>query len=243
MCLKLCGVFFMTSETDNSIIKRESQQPELFNSAEMESEMFKADEDRGEFTGERLYKNHPEKYRALVALLVEGLSVRRVCDVLKVSHHTVLAVRQREGSTIATLKERLAVLAADGAKLCVEAIVDRLFNPEDLKKISARDLSIIAGVLVDKGQLLSGGVTARVEITGKEPGPDDFNRQLAEALASKSDNTGYHGETDKTKEVKPIDADFTMVDDQDTPADPGADQDQDQDQASNPVSGAEDDKS
>jgi len=230
----------MNLDPDNSLIKRESEQPELFNSAEMDSALFKAEEDKGEFTGERLYNNHPEKYRAVLALLAEGLSVRAVCKALKVSHHTVLAVRQREASTIATLKERIATLAADGAKLCVEAIIERLFDDEALKKISARDLSIIAGVLIDKGQLLSGGVTSRVEVTGGEPGPDDFNRML-DKLAEAA-GTGQDRERDKTKEQEPIDIDFSMVEDAEAPGSGAQDPEgpaQAADSASNTLSGAE----
>ena len=225
----------MNLETDNSSIKRrdsliqrDEQQPTLFTSAEMDSKMFKAAEDKGEFTGERLYKKDPGKYKIIVALSAEGMGVRRMGALLGVSPNTILAVQAREGEAIDTVKETIARLSRAGARMCADELIERLFNDEDRKKISSRDLAIIEGVLVDKSQLLGGGATARVHVTGNEPGPDDFNRTLAEALvkrAAEKAATGSDSETQETKGNDSIDADFTMVDDEDPPG-PGESSDQ-----------------
>lgn len=54
---------------------------------------------------------------------------------------------------------------ADGFKVVTGLAIDRLI--ELIPTMEARDLTILAGVAVDKGQLLSGGATGRTEtLTG-----------------------------------------------------------------------------
>lgn len=172
----------------DSLLEPDEEQRELELSSDMSDELFRATEhpeqtDPGrlvpcEFTGARLFANDRKRYYTIVSLLAEGLPILKIASLLNVSRGTVRAVREREPAVIGHLKERLAGQCLDGAQMCVESILEDLDDDERRKKISARDKSIIAGVLTDKAQLLTGGVTARVEVVPVNPGYEDFNAAL-----------------------------------------------------------------
>lgn len=150
-------------------------------------------EAKGEFTGERLFLQRPDTYKALVVLLGQGLGVIRIGKLLGVSPNTVMAVRKREGATIEHVKEHLAEVAHAGATLASESLLlalneiaqrAHLLGVKDLK-----DLAVTYGILVQNGQLLAGQPTARVEITDlRKPEHDDFNRYI-QGLANATDLT------------------------------------------------------
>ena len=199
----------MTDEPDNSLLSAADRQLELIPSDQMEASHFEELEAKGEFTGERLFKQRPRTYVEIVSLLAEGLGVNRIGRILHVSGHTVRAVRDREPAAIATVKERIARQAYHGASMCVDAILEDLDDAEIRKKIATRDLAVTMGVLVDKAQLLSGGATSRPETITRQADHDDFTRMLEEAV-----RTGSAGEMGGQKGEPPIDAEFEMVDEE-----------------------------
>jgi hypothetical protein len=94
-------------------------------------------------------------------------------------------------------------------------------------KVTLRDLAILAGVAIDKSQLLSGEATQRIETIEAASGADDFERQFEELAAADVEEIpamGLSGGDSPTKG-----GDGCAVD-----GDPGADQDGD------PGSGGED---
>jgi hypothetical protein len=94
----------------------------------------------------------------MISALAEGRSVRTVAKAYGVSTNLVLAVKRKFAPQIETEKERLGLDCFDVARLAVERIRDEI---DDMPKAS---LSIIAGVMIDKGQLLTGAPTARVRV-------------------------------------------------------------------------------
>ncbi len=190
----------MENPTDNnSLIEQGETQLELLSSDEMDGEIFRESEDRHEFTGKRLFKNDPERYRNIISLVAEGLPIIRISKLLNVSAHTVRGIREREEGIVAQVKERLIAYCRDGAQMCAEAILEDLDDEVRRKKISTRDKSIIFGVLTDKYQLLSGGATARVELTLPQPEHEDFNSYLA-GLERVEPETGMSMKKRETKE-------------------------------------------
>ena len=141
----------------------------LPSSSTLPASFFEESETRQEWTGERLAKQRPETYRQIVGLLAEGLGVKRIAKILEVSIHTVQAVRDREPEPIATLKERVAADCRRVSGLCLESIREELL---DGRRIAPRDAAWIAGVLIDKAELLSGSPTSRVRI---EDGPSHLD--------------------------------------------------------------------
>lgn len=122
-------------------------------------------EDRGRWTGDRLFFAHPQMYRAITKLLARGEPYRAIAELLEVSVNTVCGVAYREGIPIETLRERIGRLGLDVATLSLEAIRDLLSDPIYRMKITAKDLAIINGIATTNAQLLLGGATARIDTT------------------------------------------------------------------------------
>ena len=113
----------------------------------------------GASTGERLLNQRPDLYRITVQLLGQGTGIREIKRLTGLHHRTIEAVMIREGSTIDTHRKELGAralkVAAMGVERLEEIIADGAIKPGEL--------SMAVGILIDKGQVLTGGVTARVE--------------------------------------------------------------------------------
>jgi hypothetical protein len=132
-----------------------SSAPFLFSEDEIGFEKLEA---TGEFTGERLLARRPEVYRALVRMAAEGQSISATARALSVSRNTVAAVREREGISIEQEKKELLRDVRRAARMSVERAIELVPSIN-----SAKDAAIVAAVMVDKMQLLSGEATSRVE--------------------------------------------------------------------------------
>jgi transposase-like protein len=164
------------AQNNGSLILKEQAElaaaPFLF----AEDDLPKIDKEKPKFncTGERLFRDRPDVYRAVVKLLAEpGVSVRTICRECNVSDHTIRSVAAREGIPIATLKKEVLSNIAHGMRLASERVIELM--PE----ASARDALLGVGILGDKMALLSGDPTMRIEIA---PGPIDFGAQLQQLL-------------------------------------------------------------
>ena len=164
-------------------------------------EFLAAAEHQGEFTGERLFEQKPEVYRAIVYCLAEGFGVIRIGKLLKVSPNTVMAVRDREGQAVDIEKERLSKLYRKGARLAGERIVEDLLDDEISRKIPANQKAVIVGILTEKSELLSGGATSRVAHAPTTPVNEDFDAYLASLKPV--GEMEKSGETNKQKADKP----------------------------------------
>ena len=129
--------------------------PFLFSEEDLGFEKLEA---TGEFTGERLLDRRPEVYRALVRMAAEGQSISATARALSVSRNTVAAVREREGISIEQEKKELLRDVRRAARMSVERAIELVPSIN-----SAKDAAIVAAVMVDKMQLLSGEATTRVE--------------------------------------------------------------------------------
>lgn len=110
-------------------------------------------------TGERLFRDRPDIYRAVVQLLAEpGVSIRTICRDCHVSDHTVRSVADRERIPIATQKKQVLSNITHGLRLASERVIELM--PE----ASARDALIGVGILGEKMQLLGGDATARIDL-------------------------------------------------------------------------------
>ncbi len=146
-----------------------SAAPFLFSEDEIGFEKLEA---TGEFTGERLLARRPEVYRAVVRMAAEGQSISATARALSVSRNTVAAVREREGISIEQEKKELLRDVRRAARLSVERAIELVPSIN-----SAKDAAIVAAVMVDKMQLLSGEATSRVEKV--EVNQDKLSEMLA----------------------------------------------------------------
>jgi hypothetical protein len=140
----------------------------------------------GEYTGELVRARDPQRYRLILTMLASGIGVLRIQEVTQCNPSTILAIRNANGGAIGILKEGIARLARNGAQLCIESIMEALADPITRSRINPRDLSVIAGILIDKAELLTGGATARIEFVPGTRGPTlaDFNKLLDAAAAT-----------------------------------------------------------
>lgn len=177
-------------------------QPELLPTTAADS-FFGELENKGEFTGERLFQQRPDTYKAIVVLLGQKLGVIRIGKLLGVSPNTVMAVRDREGATVDIVKEHLARVAHAGATLASEGMLEALNNilqhPDCLAVKDLKDLAVVYGILVQNAQLLSGQPTARLEVSTK-PEHDDWNAYVASLKSAHPAETHLEGEKSGGKE-------------------------------------------
>lgn len=175
---------------------QETAAPFLFSEAEIGAEKLEA---TGEFSGERLLARRPEVYRAILSMSAEGLSVSAMARAFGVSRNTIAAVQDREGFSIEHLKKELLRNVRTAARLSVERVVELVPGIT-----SAKDAAIVAAVMVDKLQLLSGEATARVERV--EVSQDKLTEMLAglpmlEAELVPVTGLGWSGSEQKGQDV------------------------------------------
>jgi len=132
--------------------------------SEVQEEAEKCLAESGEFTGERLFRDRPAVYAAAVRMIAEGQSISATARALGISRNTVAAVRDREGVSIEQDKKELLRDLRRASRLGVEKVIELL--PETK---AAKDAAIVAAVMVDKMQLLSGEATSRVERVETKP--------------------------------------------------------------------------
>ena len=170
----------------------ESVAPFLFAEAEIGAEKLEA---TGEFSGERLLARRPEVYRAICCMSAEGLSMSAMARALGVSRNTVAAVQEREGISIEQHKKELLRNVRTAARLSVERVVELVPTINN-----AKDAAIVAAVMVDKLQLLSGEATSRVEKV--EVSQDKLSEMLASLPVLEAEMvqiTGPHGSASEQK--------------------------------------------
>ncbi|MEO6567221.1 MAG: hypothetical protein ABIO94_00550 [Opitutaceae bacterium] len=110
---------------------------------------------RGRFTAEQLARNEA-KLAAVLSAISEGLGTRQIARAFIISTNTVLRVREEYGPAIETQKESIGRQCLAGARLAVERII------EEIDRMPLASLPIVAGVLTDKGLLLTGAPTVRI---------------------------------------------------------------------------------
>lgn len=171
-----------------------SMQPALFSTADLSDDCFSDDvvDARFTFTGAKLFKTDPDKYRMIVNALAEGMAIRQIARAFKVSPGTVNAVKENEVIPIGAQKEKLANKLHTLAKMSVERLID------ENDKIPLNSLAVVVGIAVEKMQLLQGEATQRIEST-KGPSMEDFNKYL-ESLKNVTE-TGFSAEKEISKEL------------------------------------------
>jgi len=164
-------------------------------------------EQRGRFTGERLFFTNDRLYNAVVKLLARALPYREIAEICEVSINTVCGVAYREGVPIETLRARIARTGMVLAQLTQEAAVELLNDPNARAKLGGKELMVMHGIAFNNAQLASGGATHRIEMADiTPPGHDDYLAALRNVT-----RTGLSGEIRATKEPAPGDPDGPVI--------------------------------
>jgi hypothetical protein len=149
------------AQANGSLILKEKAELETAPFLFSENQLPKIDKTKSKFhcTGERLFRDRPDVYKAVVKMLAEpGVSIRSICATLHVTDDTVRAVKERENISIAAQKKAVLSNITYGLRLASERVIELM--PE----ASARDALIGVGILGEKMQLLSGDATARLDV-------------------------------------------------------------------------------
>lgn len=202
----------MPSQFD-SLLDRDEQQQELIPSSQIPTVAVVKGEREGIYTAERFFHRDKKRYIECVSLLAEGMGQKSVAAELNMSIHTVRAVLKREARRIATGKATVAAQYSYAAQGLLDRVYEDLADDDKMSKTSVVAKMTGAAIATDKAQLLSGGPTARVEITEHAPGEDDFAQYKAELEAAQEARTidvtedvhrqltGREGETPPVKET------------------------------------------
>lgn len=180
--------------------------------AELEAEPFFPDFDLPEIdkakpkfhcTGDRLFRDRPDVYKAVVRLLAEpGVTIRTICQTCHVTDNVVRSVKEREKISIAHEKKNVLASITHGLRLASERVI------ELMPTASTRDSLIGVGILGEKMQLLGGDATSRVDVTHKidltekiERAHDDIVRQFNEMKRAQVVEIGVSGENNSPNAI------------------------------------------
>jgi hypothetical protein len=97
--------------------------------------------------------------KAILSAVAEGFGTKRVSAAFGVSREVVRALKRQalDANELDPIKKSLAADALDLAHRAIDRMSD------EIDEMPRSSLPIVAGVMIDKAQLLSGGVTQRVE--------------------------------------------------------------------------------
>lgn len=198
-----------------SLIERDQSQALLWSDDQIPAEVSEVESAEGHYSGERLFLQKPEVYRAIVYLLACGAPRTVISKKLGVHHKTVGAVAFREAGSIASQKRELAAMARHGVAVAMDSVIDDLANnlikPGQPKAVT---LGILADTMIKMEQGSSsyeGG-----QFDGSTPAHaayDEFLATLSPEERSALAKMGRAAEKAVAKEQagnEPIEADFTM---------------------------------
>jgi len=114
-----------------------------------------------EFTAARLFSQKPETAKLIISMLLESVPLLAIARVAGVSINTVSAVRDRFPE-VDTGRAKMGEACKLAARITAESILEDLADDTRRNKIPFKDKAIALGVLVDKGELLTGGATSRL---------------------------------------------------------------------------------
>jgi len=157
-----------------------AKQQELIPSTDMPAGLFDSQESGGSWTAARLFAQRPETCQQIIGLLAEGIGILRVSRICRVSPSTVIAVRDQSGTEIENQARAVGRAAMSIAHQSLDAIQEAIDDPERRRKVAPRDWAIIAGVTVDKAQLLAGMPTSiNLNVAAELPSHDDYERMVS----------------------------------------------------------------
>jgi hypothetical protein len=135
----------------------------------------------GKSSGERLVVRDPDRYEQVVNWLSQGLSYREIVKLSGWGYRSLKAVEDSEYQRIATRKESIASRCYRVASKSIDSY------EQDLESglVPAGTKVIAAGILIDKGQLLSGQATDIQEHRHSVIDPEQLREYIQSAVAGK----------------------------------------------------------
>jgi hypothetical protein len=126
--------------------------------------------ERGRLTDDRMRA-------AIIQLRAAGVPVRRVCEVLGTSAHTVIAAERSDPDLLATLKERQAQSWDTFSIIAVESLIEKALRGE----LKPGEMGLNAAIAVDKSAVLRGEATVRIEVGERLPTAAEIMERMRRA--------------------------------------------------------------
>lgn len=139
---------------------------ELFDSELFEKnaiEKIHSDEEAGKYTAARLKKLKPKCFNAVRIMLGSNIPITQISETLGLHFYTIDAIARLEADYITRMKDKLAKNTFLISQVLLEKIIKSLDKFEMRKADDIYKMALTAANLAEKGTLLSGGVTQRVE--------------------------------------------------------------------------------
>jgi hypothetical protein len=118
------------------------------------------------WTAERVFRDRPDVYRAVVRLLAEPrehVSYRAISRSCHCTHRTIIAIEVEEFGPVTTLKKELRTKMGMLAHAATERGLELIGEAKNIK-----DCAVTAGIATERYLLLSGDPTARIELGNGE---------------------------------------------------------------------------
>ena len=134
---------------------------------------------KGEWTGERLRREAPRLVEGVLRLTALDVTQEDIAFALQMSVNSVRRIQTECAVSVDGYKERLGRGLRKVTSLTIHALAKKLEDPDQVAKMKVGELAIVAGITIEKEQLVSGGPTQRIEHTTGEPPIEAFNDYIA----------------------------------------------------------------
>lgn len=110
------------------------------------------------YTGQRLMREEPRRYRLIASMRANGLGMRETCRAAHCDARTVASVERQEAETVTTMKPKLAKGFGQLAKMTLERL------QEEVPTMNQAQLAVTAGIATDKFLTLAGEANQRIDV-------------------------------------------------------------------------------
>jgi hypothetical protein len=122
------------------------------------------------YTGERLFKEEPQRYRLVVAMLHEGVALRQIGRACLADTRTVRSVERREACSVPSTKTKLIGTLGRVATMTAARM------EEEIPRMNPTQLAVTCGIATDKLQNLTNDQNVKIDVTVHGPGLNIFDR-------------------------------------------------------------------
>lgn len=122
------------------------------------------------YTGSRLFKEEPQRYRLITAMLAEGVSLRSIMRACKCDARTIRSIERREAESVSQQKTKVIRTLARIARMTAERIL------EEIPNMNHAQLAVTCGIAIDKMNTLAGDANLRIEHIVTAPKENIFDR-------------------------------------------------------------------
>lgn len=122
------------------------------------------------YSGDRLFKEEPQRYRLIADMVREGLSDRQIARATHSDTRTVKSVGRRESVSVPSVKQSLTGTLARVARMTAQRL------EQEVPNMNHAQLAVTCGIATDKLLTMTGDANFRVEHTLTAPRENIFDR-------------------------------------------------------------------